>query len=224
MRLSFLIIIITFGLTVFSQQDTIHEINNIIKINPLKIIDLANPAIELAYERKTGRKFSTQIMASFLLPSSIMDTKQVPPENNQGFRLAIEEKYYFQKFAPSGFYFSIELDFLTTEYNEVWNFGVENIYSDTLFLYTNNSDTFSIKKQTYSLNLKLGYQLIIKRISIDFYAGIGLRYKDVTHYDRTNPNDAMERPRHPNFYYYKNIEGQYWTISIPLNVRIGYTF
>ena len=224
MRLIFLLTLITCGQTVFSQYDTIPGINNIIKITPLKLADLSNPSITLTYERKTGRKFSTQLTTSYLLPAGISENNQTPPANNKGYRVAIEEKFYFQRFVPSGFYFGLELDFLATDYREVWNFGVENTYYDTTYLNTNYSDTFSIKKQTYSLNMKFGYQKIIKRISIDVYAGIGLRYKDVAHYDRMNPNDDMERPRHPNFYYYKNLEGKYWTISIPLNVRIGYTF
>lgn len=195
-----------------------NKYSNILKITPLKIIGTVNPSIEASYERITGRSFATQVMASYLLPARITDIGKDIKPNISGFRFSIEEKYYFKKSAPLGLYTSFELDYLKNRYKDVWTFGTRNISP------TNYSDTFGIKKQTYSFNLKFGYQLIVKRLSFDFYAGLGLRYKDVRHFDRINPNDEMEMPRHPNIYYMTNREGKYWTISIPLNARIGWTF
>jgi hypothetical protein len=197
---------------------------NILKITPLKIVGLDFPSIEISYERRTNRNFSTQLMASYLLPNGLSDIGYEFKPNIKGFRLSIEEKYYLEKSAPFGPYVSFEFNYLNNQYRDVWNFGIKNIYSDTSYNNTNYPDTFGIKKQTYSFNFKLGYQIIVKRLSFDFYAGLGLRYKDVRHFDRINPNDKMEMPRHPNFYYITNLEGKYWTISIPLNVRIGWTF
>jgi len=198
--------------------------SNILKLTPLKLVGLINPSIEMSYERKTGRSFSTQIMASYLLPISIMDIGSDFKPNIKGFRVSVEEKFYLKKSAPLGPYLSFEFNYLKNQYKDIWNFGIEDIYSDTTYNFTNYPDTFGIKKQTFSFNLKLGYQLIVRRLSFDFYAGLGIRYKDVSHFDRINPNDEMEMPRHPNIYYYTNKEGKYWTISIPLNVRIGWIF
>ncbi|NOU46460.1 MAG: DUF3575 domain-containing protein [Bacteroidales bacterium] len=198
--------------------------SNILKITPLKIVGLDFPSIELSFERRTGSSFSTQVLASYLLPNGLMNNGNDFNPNIKGFRLSIEEKYYFKKSAPLGPYVSFEFNYLNNKYKDIWNFGIKNIYSDTTYNFTNYTDTFGIKKQTYSFNLKLGYQYIVKRLSFDFYAGIGLRYKDVRHFDRINPNDEMEMPRHPNFYYITNHEGKYWTVSIPLNVKIGWTF
>lgn len=198
--------------------------SNILKITPFKIIGLFNPSIELSLERKTGKSFSTQIMASYLLPKGIINISTDFKPDIKGFSASIEEKFYFKKSAPIGPYLSFEFNYLKNQYQSIWNFGVKDIYSDTTFNFTNYPDTFGIKKQTYSFNLKLGYQIIDKRLSIDFYGGVGLRYKDVEHYDRINPKDEMEMPRHPNVYYITNREGKYWTVSIPLNIRIGWTF
>lgn len=198
--------------------------SNIFKITPLKFLGTVNPSIEISYERKTGRIFSTQIMASYLFPMTIMDIGNEFKPNISGFRVSLEEKLYLKKSAPIGPYISFEFNYLKNQYQDVWMFGVENIYSDTTYNYTNYEDTYGINKQTYSFNLKLGYQLITKRLSFDFFGGLGIRYKDVVHFDRINPNDKMEMPRHPNVYYISNKEGKYWTISIPLNVRIGWTF
>lgn len=197
--------------------------SNIFKITPLKIPGLINPSVEVSYEIATGRSFSTQIMASYLLPISLMDLGYDFKPEISGFRVSVEEKFYFKKSAPLGPYFSFELNYLKNQYRDLWNFGVKNIYSDTSYNYMNYPDTFGIKKQTYSFNLKLGYQLIAKRLSLDFFAGLGLKYKDVRHFNRINPYDEMEMPRHPNIYYFTNLNGKYWSISIPLNLRIGWT-
>ncbi len=203
---------------------TYDEYSDIFKITPLKLLGVVNPSIELSYERRTGRSFSTQLMASYLLPISIMYMGNDLKPDIKGFRVSIEEKYYFKRSAPLGPYVSFEFDYLNNRYKDIWNFGVKNIYSDPPLIFTNYADTFGIKKQTYSFNLKFGYQLLVDRLFFDFYVGLGLRYKDVKHFDRINPNDEMEKPRHPNFYYITNLDGKYWTISIPLNVRIGWAF
>lgn len=198
--------------------------SNIVKITPFKTVGLINPSVELSYERRTGRSFSTQLMASYLLPISVMDIGNDFKPGIKGFRASIEEKFYFKKSAPLDPYLGFEFNYLNNQYHDIWHFGVKDIYSDTSYNFTNYPDTFGIKKQTYSFNLKLGYQVIAKRLSFDFFAGLGLRYKDVRHFDRINPKDEMEMPRHPNVYYITNREGKYWTVSIPLSLKIGWTF
>lgn len=198
--------------------------NNIIKFTPLKLTGLVNPALEISYERKTGDYFSTQIMGSYLLPESVLDPVNGFNPNIKGYRLAVEERFYLNKSAPFGPYVGLELNYMKNRYKDIWNFGVKDIFSDTAYNNTNYPDTFGIRKQTFSINLKFGYQLFVKRFSFDFYAGLGLRYKDVRYFDRKNPDDEMEMPRHPNIFYISNLPGKYWTISIPLNFRIGWTF
>lgn len=198
--------------------------SNIFKITPLKLTGMVNPSIELSYERRTGRSFSTQLMASYLLPMSIIDIGTNFNPDIKGYRLSIEEKYYLKKSAPLGPYMSFEVNYLNNQYKDIWNFEVNNNYPNSANKFSYYTDTIGINKQTYSFNLKLGYQSIFKRLAIDFYIGLGLRYKDVRHFDRINPTDEMEMPMHTNIYYYSNLDGKYWTLSIPLNIRIGWTF
>jgi len=209
----------------YIPQDNLYKRNvNILKISPLKPAGYINPSIELSYERITGSRFSTQIMASYLLPSTLIYIGTDVKPNIKGYSVSLEERFYFEKPAPAGFYISSEFNYLRNQYKDVAYFGIEDIYSDTTYNYTNYLDTFGIKKQTFSINFKLGYQIIHKRLSLDFYAGLGFRYKNVTHYDRINPEDKLEIPRHPNIFYITNKEGEYWTVSIPFNFRIGWTF
>lgn len=197
---------------------------NIVKITPLKIVGLFSPSIELSYERRTSRRFSTQLMASYLLPNSPIAREREFNPDIKGFNVAVEERYYLKKSKAFGPYVSFELNYLKNQYKGIWNFGVKDMRTDTTSLFVNYPDTFGIKKQTYSFNFKLGYQLMVKRIAIDFYAGLGFRYKDVKHFDRINPNHVMEDPRHPSAFYITNLEGKYWTVSIPLNIKIGWVF
>lgn len=196
---------------------------NIFKITPLKVIGLTNPSIETVYERRTGNRFSTQLMASYLLPN-VLETSNDFSQNVKGFRLSVEEKFYVKKSAPYGPYLSLEFDYLNNRYNSISNFEEQNGQAKSPDNFEYYSDVFGIKKQTYNLNFKLGHQLINRKLVFDFYAGLGLRYKNTRHFDRINPDDKMEMPRHPNVYYMANLEGKRLTISLPLNARIGWRF
>jgi len=197
---------------------------NILKVIPLRAVCEINSGFEISYEKRLSNSFSTQLTATYLFPASIWDLSYDFKPQNKGFRLAVEEKYYMKKSAPLGQYISFEFNYLKNNYQAIGRFGVADIYSDTTYNDTNYDDTIRIDKHTFSFHLKIGYQHIIKRFSIDVFAGLGVRYKDVVRYDRLKPDDEMETPRHPNVYYITNKEGQYWTISIPLNIRIGLTF
>lgn len=197
---------------------------NNLKFTPLKIFGLINPSIEICYERMTGYIFSTQIMASYLLPSSIIHLNNDFKQDIKGIRVSLEEKLFLNNSESLRQYIGFEFDLLSNQYKDIWSFGMKQPNKDTTKNFTNYLDTFRIIKKTYSLNLKLGCQIIVKRITFDFFAGLGLKYKDVSHFDRLNYLDEMELPRHPNIYYISNSEGKYWTLSIPLNVRIGWVF
>ena len=49
------------------------KVKQLIKLTPLKIVGFHNASIELAYERPTGRDFSTQLMVSYLIPIAFTD-------------------------------------------------------------------------------------------------------------------------------------------------------
>lgn len=201
--------------------------SNMLKITPLKIVADFNPSIELSYERRTGKHFSTQLIASYLIPVGLAqlayDYDAFKP-NNKGFRIALEEKYYTLGSAPAGPYWALELDYLKNKYRDRAYFGDKFPYSDSLKPYRNYADSFGIKRQTFNINLKFGCQFVRKHITVDAYVGLGIRYRDVTHFDRINPEDEMESPRHPNVPYNLSREGKYWTVSVPLNVRVGWAF
>ncbi len=187
------------------------EYSNILKLTPLTLGGFVNPAFEITYERRTGKSLSTQLMASFLLPGTVLDQQNFR-NDKKGFRVAIEEKFYFKKSAPFGPYFAFEIDYLNSRGTYNLNFGR---------LFTNTEEIVALKKQNYSFNLKFGYQWIVQRVSFDLYGGLGLRYKNVKYLDGTNSNGNNQGT---GLFGQLNREGKYWTSSVPLNIRIGYTF
>ena len=197
----------------------------IVKWSPTRLTGFVNTGIELSCERRTGNYFATQVMASYLLPVSVWGLDYAFKPKIKGYRLAIEEKFYFKKSAPFGPYTSLELNYLKTQYSAIEWFSLKNVYIDSTFNQNASyGDTIGINKQTFSINIKLGYQYFFKRFSFDCYVGLGLRYKDVSHFDRINPKDEMEIPTDLNFSYITNLNGHYWTAIIPLNFKIGCTF
>lgn len=198
--------------------------SSILKFSPLKIVSFINPGMEIAWEQKTSNSLSTQFTGAYLLPMSVMDLNIGFRPHIRGFQFGVEERCYYRKSAPAGPYVGLEFSYLNTRYQDVAFFGKANPFADTTEIYTNYADTFGIKKQTYTLNFKIGYQYIRKRLLIDLYTGLGARYKDVVHFDRIKPEDEMEVPRHPNIYHIANKKGRYWTENFPFNIRIGWTF
>ncbi len=203
--------------TYVPNKNTNDSLKNIIKFTPLMLIGLVNPGIELSYERKTTSKFSTQFMGSILFD---LENKS----SVVGFRISIEEKYFYRDSSPIGPYVSFEINYLQKKYYDTWNFGIADVNYNPNYNNTNYSDTYGINKKTLSFDLKWGYQKIIKRFVINFYAGLGLKYRNVNHFGRINPNDEMESTPHPNIYLISNREANEWTISIPLNISLGWEF
>ncbi len=199
------------------------KFKNILKFTPLKLVGLSNSSIEFSYERKLSKYFSSEIVCSYLLPNNLIEAAQGFDHKTKGFMAAFEEKYYYKNTAPYGPYISLEVKYLKNKYYEVASFEAQESFYNPQAR-ASYLDTFGINKQTFSINIKWGYQYIKNRFAIDFYVGFGLRYKDVSHFDRRRPNDFMELPIDLNAFYITNKEGKYWTIDMPLNIRIGYTF
>jgi len=194
------------------NSNNIHP--NIIKFTPLKIIGLHNAAIELAFERRTHSRLSTQLMVSYLLPYNYQGNLEV-----KGFRMALEEKFYIRKLANYGPYVGLELDYLNSVTKKTFSLNSP----DSSYYASSYSDDVNVHKQNIGLNLKYGYQFMAKRLAIDIYAGLGIRFKNIKHFDRINFNDKIMGPRHPTF---ENLDrvGNAITFSLPLNVRLGWAF
>ena len=201
----------------FIPINSVHDkYRNIIKFTPLKLVDLSNPSLEFSYERRTSQNFSTQFMASYLLPTQTMNTGEFKRTNVRGYRFAVEERFYFKKSAPFGPYIGLELDYLNSNYVDNRNFRFVNSF---------DSAPVPVNKQTVSINFKTGYQLIFDQLALDFYAGLGLRYKNIQPQGNINLDGIGEANNgfFGDLFAYSR-PGERLVLSIPLNFRIGWTF
>lgn len=224
MRIIFCLILSVFTCSVEAQDPDINPRKNIIKISPLKLIDVSNAAVELTFERATGNRFSTGLTVGWLLPNNPGSGSVVPNPNSRGVSLALEEKYYLRASAPRGSYLAAGLSFLKNRYKAEEDFidadAAEGLYPED----HSYRDEIIVNKQTLTFFVKWGYQFHINRFSLEVYGGLGIRYKDVYHSERENLTDELLKPRHPNVFHEQNRAGKYLTMSLPLSFRVGYVF
>lgn len=208
-------------LTYIPLDSNIQKLRNIVKLSPYKLMDFSNPSIEFIYERKTSKLLSSQIMLSYLLPNNVWDMGYTFKPEIRGYKFGLEQKIYLNKSAPLGPYLAFEINHLNSKYKSIESFHPP---SDSIPYFNGYSDSINIVKHITNLNFKIGYQEITGRLTFDFYGGIGIRYKNVSHLNRINYNDLMSMPREPNIYYLNNQDGKYCIPVFLLNLRIGWLY
>jgi hypothetical protein len=219
-KVFFCLIIFLSNIHNLSAQDSVSSYKNHITLSPFRVIDLMNPGIELSYERNHSLRYSTQL--SFALMTD--PVKLMPYTDFSGYRIALEEKYFLKHIESYSTYTSAELIYYKITFEDVAQFGYAYPWENPGAAINNYPDTFTVHKQTFTFNLKCGIQMRKGRFIFDACAGLGIKYKDIQHSDRLVPEDDMEKPRHPNVYYSAAVAGKHWTINIPVNMKIGYSF
>jgi len=204
----------------FSPKQYIFKKNQV-KISPLKVIS-NNRAIELSYEKQYARKFSLQF-TSALLTDVFKNTPFAGLDDYSGFALGLENKYFIREFPDHRRYVSAEFAYVNFRFRDIKVFGYENP-QDSLSLAYNYLDTFVVKKQTFSFNIRYGKQFVTNHFVADFSFGLGIRYRDVRHSERLVPEDFLQAPRYPNVFYIQELEGKDFVPSVSLNLKLGYVF
>ena len=195
-------------------QGGFSEGKNQLKLSTLRLIDFVNPGIELSYERRQTARFSTQLSVGLMNDCF----KLTPFTDYRGTRFSLEEKY-FPKNKRSNQYYSVEAAYLN-----VWYKTNSYFIQDTALRTPEYNDSFQVAKKTFSLNLKYGIQIPMRRFLIDISVGIGIKYRQVKRMDVKDPKAYEVTSRHPNAYEFANKEGNYFTGNVPFNLRLGYTF
>jgi hypothetical protein len=210
-----------FSFLPYKPLDTAYRAyQNVIKINALKMASFEAGGIEISYEKKTSSKFSTQLSATYIIPA-IWDFEDFKPRKLSGFQLSIEERLYWKETAPVGYYFAAELNYLNSSYHFTDSFTARNKYYSIRY-----EDEFGVKKQTFSLNAKIGRQFFIDRLSIDLSVGVGLRYKNINHFDKINSEGELD----DDVFLFRDMKdlnilpGKFLTISLPGSLRVGWLF
>lgn len=192
---------------------------NIISILPLKLSPIPEvPKLELTYEYRFNNKFSIQ--AEYL--HYFNDFKNSGFNVNGG-KVGLEIRKYRRPFQNSSLYYAIHIDHLRKNYNE----GVRFFKTDSDWDNHENYiyDTARINRKTNSLNLKLGFQTILKHFVIDSYFGLGVKYRDVKHNIATPSGyQQTSNHRHDIILSETRIPGSYFRPNFLANIKLGYSF
>lgn len=148
-------------------------------------------------------------MASYIAKGYVDATNS---ERLRGYRLALEQKKYRNSSAPTGKYVALELDYFHLRFYQNFNYS----YADPI-------ERVLVNKQVLSINAKLGVQKIYGSIALDFYVGLGIRGRYITHAGMSDPT-AQRINIKDDFDSTYLSKGRSWGIALPLNFRIGYAF
>jgi len=202
-----------------SPQYKPKEAVHLLKVSPQRMMNFLQPGLELSYEVRNNRSFSTQFTAAIMAP--------------KGYRGALEQKFYFEQRAPFGVYISLGVDFQANRFERVNSYVDKSLIPDSLdykdyYHYVDSlsyRDSITIRREIFNLNWKVGIQGQKGQLCYDLYFGLGYRYRSVVYEGRINPLHQVPDPdsRHPNFFDVL-YEGSYPLMNITAGFRIGYVF
>ncbi len=225
-RITILLILIFSSFLVMSQE-RMQVLNYQLKLSPIRLVDPINPGFELSLERSFKGSWSTQVSVAYI--ADLFKTATYFEQMN-GYRFGLEQKYFVLNTRIVRPYAAVEAIFYHVTFK-----ASEKFENNQLFLneegyeerrYRSYTDTFSVYKNTFTLNTKIGVQVLLNSLVLEAYVGLGLKYRAVEHGDRQYPEDKLVRYDTwiPSPKLMAVSEGRYFTLSVPLNVKIGYRF
>lgn len=209
------------------QEPSIEKpvVKNQLLLSPLRLIDPVNPGLLIFYQRRISDRQSIELgaMPVFEIFPSVTDFK-----NCRGFRFSFEAKRHFGD--KKRLYWSCEAVAQSMRYKLL---GVlcERIQVDSLGYSETGEvearETFSVKRNMFMLNSKLGVFIPLNRFVIDISFGLGVKLKDIRHYNRVLDGLKPKCLATGGEYipsWDASREGQRYTLSLPLKMAVGYSF
>jgi len=175
------------------------------------MLNYTTPGLELSYEIGYG-KFSTQLSAAYLI--DLVHYIKVRPELN-GIRLNLEEKYFIKTTSNRKFrlYTSFEIG-----YNHMNFVAYERFWiSDTKEDYWARWDK---KSRSIIVNAKMGGQVFIGDLVLDFSMGLGVIFKNIVEYNKPPDEEMLDGILNGVL----EVAGIHTFPNVPLSVKVGYRF
>jgi len=194
---------------------------NQIKVTPLRLIDPINPGLQILYERTISTRWRGEIgiMPIFDLINST---------HSKGYRVSLEGKYF--PFLSNIPYISLEAAKQRILYDQ-YGIGCLSVYTDStqtsLHTVDGRSEYYRVDRKLFSINLKFGASLEIKRFVFDGSIGVGLKWKDVKHLDRSIDGPLTEcNATGGTFDIHEEAarEQKRVTFNLPVKIGIGFRF
>jgi hypothetical protein len=217
------------SLTSFSQN---YKFN--IKFCPLALTDgFSFPTIQGGIEIKLSDRLAWYNEFGSKYRKAYFEWSDTSFIKSSGFKVKSEIRYYF----PNQFGEEKKSKLMNGVYLSANVFYNRDFYNSAIRYYANKDttvetlDNFSVKKKVFGINLAIGKQQIIaKHLVIDFYGGLGIRFRNIENFHREyNPDKDLIVPTVDLTYQgIKSIidtnEGTHCMPNLTAGFRIGYQF
>ena len=189
-----------------------------VKIALPNLVDLINPNLAVAVERRFNPKNAVQMLVGITLP--LNRSAEGMTVTAKGIKLRAEyRRYHRRKPNNKDWFYAAELFY--TGYRS----GSYGWYEDTTRITENHYyDEFILSKKMGGAAFRIGFQIRFKKhFLFEFSGGIGFKYRHVTQTGRINPED-MTTANHPNVLDISNATGSETMPVFPCNFMLGYVF
>jgi hypothetical protein len=161
----------------YSQNDS-KKGKIVLKYAPLSILDPNLTTLQFGLDYYLNDKNSIQIEYGQKIPFSNSVQLRSSFKGGDGFRIKLESHYYFASNTYNRQYLGIETFYWKNKYYST------DAFLDTI-LHQDKDFEYLVNKKAYGLGLKYGFIInVSKRLELELYAGIGLKYFDISNFDR----------------------------------------
>lgn len=189
---------------------------NKLGVNPFSLLFAHHPSIEVSYERLHGDILATQFTYGHLL-SRDNDYSR----NTEGFKLILEEKYFFKNEEKTRWYLGLAAEFLHKTHDADLSFKIE-AQQNSFFYFKERT---RIEKTFISMTPRIGFQhYLVDRFVLELFAGAGLRYRETDYPDV--PENYIETYEDWLFdlKYESNRKDSRMSANFDFNFRISWVF
>lgn len=195
--------------------------------------DINFPRIQFGLESKINKHYAIYNEFGIRYRASLAEDQQVSINKKYGYKYRLEFRYYLNnpkkpsKKLLQGWYTGANAQYSIYSYNSSAKYRPIEDTSQIL------KDAYGVRKQVITPNIILGKQFIIwERITIDFFSGIGIRFRTMKLTDQEFKNNLdifenpsiditllSERQKIETIYASKNTH-----FNLQGGIRIGYAF
>lgn len=203
----------------FPMKPDLIKKKNRVSIAPFILTGYHHPGIELSFERLHGAERATQLSFRYLLSRNNDFAR-----NSQGYRVNVEEKFFFRNEDDRRLYYSINFEYLRKDHEAVMSFFIpdadpvdETSFFDRLTM---------VKKRFFTLTPRIGFEkYLTKRLVLDAFFGVGVRYRE-TELPDIEPGVVLDRTAWEwvDIVYQSNRPRKGFTMNFDLGLSIGWAF
>ena len=211
----------------FPMKPELVKKKNRLAVRPLALLGFIHPGIDISYQRLHGTKYATQLNVRYFI--SMKDNWVTGQNNNytrnaRGFRLNLEEKFFFRNEDDRRLYASINFEYFRKDHKAFMPF-FNQANSPNQSKPVKLDRLTSIKKRFFALTSRVGFEkYLTQRLVLDVFLGIGIRYRKTELLGVQPGLVLVTDPLAKGYDYSSNRPSKYLAPNFDLGFRIGWTF